>query len=157
MNSTRIQEVFKTFGKLINLDRNYGTPYASGLRSAFTAVQRQIATATNAADPYDELLTVVYPLLNAARSIVQGLDRLPLTAKAGVDAYVQIIGSELSQANGTPPATVLSALASTMTSAGQTVAPSGTFYKYFFTTYGVQLPQSGSATISDGLITTVIV
>src|SRR4051812_29937618 len=157
MNSARIQTVFKTLGKLLNLDKNYGIPYASGIRAAVVALEDQNAVAANAGDPYSELQNVIVPALNSARSVVQGLDRLPTIAKAGVDAYLRVIGAaELGRPANTPPATVLDTLKTSMVAAADSVAPSGAFFNYFLTTYGVQLPQNGSPTLPDSLITTTI-
>jgi hypothetical protein len=158
MTSNRIHEMFKTFGKLLNLDRNFGEPYASGVRAAVTAIEHQNAAAANAADPYGELQTFIGPVLNSVRSVISGLDRVPTIAKQGVDAYIRIVGAaELSQPTSTPPATILSALITSMNAASDTVSPSGVFFNYFLTTYGVQLPQHSPPTIADSLITTVIV
>ena len=158
MNSTRIREVFKSFGKLLNLDRNYGVPYASGVRAAVAAIEHQNAAAANSADPYGELQSFIGPALNSVRSVVQGLDRLPTIAKSGVDSFIRVVGAaELNQPSSTPPATVLASLIASMNTASETVAPSGTFYNYFLTKYGVQLPQHSPPTIADSLITTTIV
>lgn len=156
MNATRIQTLFKTFGKILKL-ADIGVVNASGVKAHLVNTERQFSAGTDSLNPYAELITFAQPMMRSVQPVTQALDRVPMIAKAAVDNYVRAFGPELLQPAASAPATVLTALKSEMVAQSQTVATSGIFWRYFRDTYNVEFPQSGSPTIGDGLITTVIV
>lgn len=155
MESNRIQEVFRTIGKLLYID-DIGESYATGIKAAVVALQEQTAAASGAADPYAELQSFIGPALNSTRPVVQSLERLPLIARAGVDSYLRAIAPELGQNASTTPATIANALRGQMVSNDDSVEPSGAFADYFTSNYAVALPTDDPATVPDTLITITV-
>lgn len=155
MNDDRINEVFRTVGKLLYLNE-LGVAYGSGVKAAIVALQDQTASASGSANPYAELQNFIGPMLNNTRTIVQSLDRVPLVARSGVDTYLRAIAPELGETIGTAPATIATALKEAMVSAAQFVEPSGAFADYFNDNYSVALPSNEVATIPDSLISITI-
>jgi hypothetical protein len=159
MTSDRFYDIFKVAGKLIALS-DEGQDYSANLKSYLTATEQQVvATASGSPDPYSELTGFTVPLVNSMRNIVQSLDRIELTVKAGLDNYLRTVSTELDLTPSAPVATIATALKSAMADAEQTVAPSGSFFDYFADEYSVNLPvPSGAAdeTIPDALITVTL-
>jgi hypothetical protein len=149
--------VFETLGKLVFLSQ-LGAGQADALRAAIVAVQQQNAAATLAADPYAALNLFVGPTVNNSRTIIQSLDRIALVAKSAVENFMRSIAGELGASATLSPQTLLSALATEMTSAEQTVEAEGHFYRYALDNWSASLPTAEEdATISDDLVTAELV
>jgi len=156
MDSTRIQNLFRVFGKLVRLDE-LGDVYASGIKAHAVASEQQHAAADDAADPYGELTLFVAPLVRTVVPVAQALDRIGMIAKSAADNFIRVVGPELGQPSNAAPATILNALKTAMQASSQTVHPSGKFFLWFRDTYGVSLPMNDPSSISDNWVTTTIV
>lgn len=155
MSPERLFDLFTVFGKLLKLDE-LGAAYASGVKAQVVATQEQLAANDGADDPYGEVMTFLVPLTRTVAPVAQGLDRVPMLVKSACDSYLRVTAGELGQPSTAAPAAIVDSLRGTMQALGESVAPSGRFFLYFRDTYGVQLPQNASPTISDALISTVI-
>src|SRR3954453_10851354 len=109
MTGARINEVFKGFGKFIRL-ADVGAADASGVKAHMVATLQQFGQQAGGADYYDDLMTVVVPLETRVQPTVAALDRLATQAKAAVENYVRVIGSELGQPATATMAAILDGL-----------------------------------------------
>lgn len=155
MDSSRIHEVFRVAGKLIALGQT-GEQYAEDIKAHVVATEEQVVAASGSPDPFAALLSFTVPLVGSMRNITQGLDRIPLVARAGLDNYLRTVAPELDESASAPPATLVNALKSAMQAAGDSVEPSGSFADYFMGQYAVALPQDEDATVPDSLITITV-
>lgn len=155
MTGTRIQEVFKGFGKFARL-AEIGVASASGIRAHVLATHQQFGQQTGGT--YDDITRVVVPLVTNMRPVEQAIDRVLSQAKVAADAYLRTIGNEMNQPATASSAAILNALKLNMVATSQTIAPSGKVWNYFQQTYGViDLPTSNTPSLPDSIVTTSIV
>ena len=158
MTSARINEIFKGLGKMLYLS-NLGVADASGVKAAMVATVQQFGAQVGGTDLYDDVIGVVVPLQTRVQPTVNALDRIPSLAKASVESYLRVVGSELGMSATATVTSILDALKTQMQAAGRTIAPSGNqFYNYFLNNFGyAALPTNVSPNIPDSWITVSIV
>lgn len=158
MTSARINEVFKGLGKILYVS-NLGVADASGVKAAMVATLQQFGAQAGGTDYYDDVMSVVVPFQTRVQPTVSALDRVPNLAKASVDTYLRVVGSELGVSPSATFTNILDALKTRMQANGRTIAPSGSqFFNYFQNNYGyAALPVSGTPNIPDSWITVSIV
>lgn len=157
MNEQRIAEFWALAGKLIKL-ADIGVADASGVKSHMVNTAAQFASQTGGQELYDDLVTTVIPLQTRVNAVVGSLERVPALVKGSMDSYLRAVASELGVSASASLPTILGAMASKMTAAGHTIAPSGRLFNYFASGWGFSsFPTAAEPTLSDDLITTTII
>jgi hypothetical protein len=157
MTGTRIQHVFKLFGKFIKL-AEIGAAHASGIKVHAVATSDQFGQQGGGIDQYDPMIRVVIPLEQRTQPTVAALERMPVQVKASAEGYLRAIGAEMGQPATSSVATYLNALKAQMELQGQTILPSGTFWSYFRDSFGFSaFPTSPAPTIPDSWVSSVVI
>lgn len=153
MTAERIQELFKTLGKLVFIDQ-LGRGQAADLKAAIVALQQQHAAAVGTSDQYAALQLFVSPAVANSRPIVQALDRLALVARGAAENFIRSLAGELGQSSALSATSLLSALRQEMVDESQSVLADGLFHTYCMSKWGIALPTAAvTPTIADTLVT----
>jgi hypothetical protein len=154
---------FKKFGKFINLSYVSGPPVVT-LKTAHAATVDQTSQ-TDQTVEFDVNDQIVTTLGSTVKSVAAQVQTIPAAAFTAADGFLKkFVAIKDLGLTGTPTnAQVGTALVASMTSAGATVAASGTnganasgFAMFFANNWGIVLPQSGSPSIPDSYITATV-